>query len=70
MNCRLFLLSNCKELSVRKRVLLVIEKEAGMPVLAIITLVLVSPFMAISLLPTLRNHDEDDEEETIVRWRK
>ena len=41
-----------------------------MPVLAIITLVLVSPFMAISLLPTLRNRNEDDEEETIVRWRK
>jgi len=37
-------------------------------VIAVITLVLVSPFMAISLLPALR--DEDDEEQPIVRWRK
>ena len=41
-----------------------------MSILALITLVLVSPFMAISLLPALRNCDEDDEEQTIVRWRK
>ena len=41
-----------------------------MPVLALITLVLVSPFMAISLLPTLRDCDEEDEDQTIVRWRK
>ncbi len=40
-----------------------------MPILALITLILVSPFMAISLLPTLRNRDEDAEE-NIVRWRK
>lgn len=39
-----------------------------MSVIAIITLVLVSPFMAISLLPALRN--EDDEEQPMVRWRK
>ncbi len=41
-----------------------------MPVLALITLVLVSPFMAFSLLPTLRDHNEDEEEQPIVRWRK
>jgi hypothetical protein len=29
---------------------------------------LVSPFMAISLLPALRNRTEEDEEESIVRW--
>jgi ABC-type sulfate transport system permease subunit len=46
------------------------QKEVDMPALALITLVLVSPFMAISLLPTLRNRDEDEDEETIVRWRK
>jgi len=41
-----------------------------MSVIAIITLVLVSPFMAISLLPALRDEDEDDEEQPMVRWRK
>ncbi len=40
-----------------------------MSILAVITLVLVSPFMAISLLPTLRREESDDEE-NIVRWRK
>ena len=40
-----------------------------MSTLVVITLVLVSPFMAISLLPTLRR-EESDEEENIVRWRK
>lgn len=40
-----------------------------MSILAVITLVIVSPFMAISLLPTLR-HEEKDEEKPIVRWRK
>ncbi len=42
-----------------------------MSILALITIVLVSPFMAISLLPALRNRDEaDDEEQPIVRWHK
>jgi hypothetical protein len=39
-----------------------------MSILAVVTLVLVSPFMAISLLSTLRR--EEDDEENIVRWRK
>jgi len=39
-----------------------------MSILAVVTLVLVSPFMAISLLPALRH--KEDEDETIVRWRK
>ena len=41
-----------------------------MSILAVITLVLVSPFMAISFLPTLRREEKDEEDETIVRWRK
>ena len=41
-----------------------------MSIQAVITLVLVSPFMAISLLPTLRREESDDEEENLVRWRK
>ena len=45
------------------------QKEAGMSILAVITLVLVSPFMAISLLPTLP-HEEKDDEKPIVRWRE
>jgi len=44
-------------------------KEVDMSTLVVITLVLVSPFMAISLLPTLRR-EESDEEENIVRWRR
>ena len=40
-----------------------------MSILAIVTLVLVSPFMAISFLPALR-HKEDEDERSIVRWRK
>ena len=40
-----------------------------MTVLALITLVLVIPFMAFSLLPTLRDQNEDEEEQPIVRWR-
>ncbi len=40
-----------------------------MSTLALVTLILVSPFMAISLLPALRNRDEEDEEK-IVRWHK
>ncbi len=39
-----------------------------MSIFAIVVLVLVSPFMAISLLPTLRREESD--EENIVRWRK
>ncbi len=39
-----------------------------MSIFAIAVLVLVSPFMAISLLPTLRREESD--EENIVRWRK
>jgi len=31
-------------------------------------LILLSPFMAISLLPALRH--EEDEDENLVRWRK
>lgn len=41
-----------------------------MSVLAIVTLILVSPFMAISLLPALRREESDEEEESIVHWRK
>ncbi len=41
-----------------------------MPILALITFVLVSPFMAISLLPALRNEEKDEDEENLVRWRK
>ncbi len=41
-----------------------------MPVLALITLVLLSPFMAISLLPALQDCDEENEDQTIVHWRK
>ena len=41
-----------------------------MPVLALITLVLLSPFMAISLLPVLRHEEEAEDEENLVRWRK
>lgn len=40
-----------------------------MSTLVVITIILVSPFMAISLLPTLRR-EESDEEESIVRWRR
>jgi len=39
-----------------------------MPTLVLITLILVSPFVAISLLPALRDNDEG--EDAIVRWRK
>jgi len=39
-----------------------------MSVFALVIIILVSPFMAISLLPALRNRDEE-EEEKIVRWR-
>ena len=41
-----------------------------MPVLALITLVFLSPFMAISLLPALRDEADENEDEDIVRWRK
>ena len=41
-----------------------------MPALALITLFLLSPFMAISLLPALRHEEKDEDEENIVRWRK
>lgn len=40
-----------------------------MSILAVITIILVSPFMAISLLPTLR-HEEKDDKKPIVRWRE
>ncbi len=40
-----------------------------MPAFALITLILLSPFMAISLIPALRR-EEEDEEENLVRWRK
>ncbi len=39
-----------------------------MSVFAIAVVILVSPFMAISLLPALRREESD--EENIVRWRK
>ena len=45
------------------------KKEVDMSILAVVTLVLVSPFMAISLLPALR-HKEDEDDDTIVRWLK
>lgn len=38
-------------------------------IITIITLILVSPFMAISLLPALRK-DIDDDDQSIVQWRK
>ena len=72
MKCSLrwALLSKCKELLQLNRVESVyLTKEVDMSTLVVITLVLVSPFMAISLLPTLRR-EESDEEENIVRWRK
>ena len=39
-----------------------------MSTLVVITIIVVSPFMAISLLPALRREESD--EENIVRWRR
>ncbi len=41
-----------------------------MPILALITFFLVSPFMAISLLPAMRQKEDENEDQPIVRWKK